>query len=322
MNSRAHFRLTIETLAAAALCLAWHAAATAQSYDIRPNCNSSGSCYIRPGTYGYNDTWWRQWPTQYRPEISDPRAIGAGRLPTPPGVPEAKLPASGNLPARPPLSGEGLILPGGILPSGSGSTAPARQPHTETPGDRAPIAPGPDGTLSIPGIPSTPNLFPGEGGTGLTTPAPKELPFLNLGEPGSGPLAPKSGEKEPAKNLDLEKPSAKPRESAPSKPESPSAPGEFHLPQPTAYQAPSLVAAARGSRPTMPSHRPAPRGHRTGNASRTPAWKTTPAAIASSLKPASSSATPVRNGRCITPSKVIAPSSCGKRKSGLRAVRI
>ena len=217
MSSRAHFRLTIETLAAAAICLAWHAAATAQSYDIRPNCNSSGSCYIRPGTYGYNDTWWRQWPTQYRPEVSDPRAVGAGRLPTPPGVPEAKLPAGGSLETKPPLGGEGSILPGVILPSGSGSTAPARQPHTE-PGDRPQIAPSPDGALSIPGIPSTPNLFPGAGGPGPGTTTPKELPLPNLGEPDTGRPAPKSGEKEPAKNLDLEKPAAKPPEGVPLKP--------------------------------------------------------------------------------------------------------
>jgi YHS domain-containing protein len=235
MSSRAHIRLTIEALAAAALCLAWHAAATAQSYDIRPNCNSSGSCYIRPGTYGYNDTWWRQWPTQYRPEVSDPRAVGAGRLPAPPGLPEAKLPAGGVIPSKPPLGGEGSILPGGILPSSSGSTAPARQPHTETPGDRMQIAPSPDGALSIPGIPSTPNLFPGEGGTGPATLTPRDLPTPNLGEPNTGPASPKSSEKEPAKSPDLEKPSAKPPEGSPSlKPDSPAAPGEFHLPQPTA----------------------------------------------------------------------------------------
>src|SRR4029077_19887587 len=118
MSRRAYFHLTIETVAAAALCLAWHAAATAQSYDIRPNCNSSGSCYIRPGTYGYNDTWWRQWPTQDRPQICDPRSVGAARLPPPPGVPEAKLPAGGTMPTRPQLSSDGTILPPSLMPSG------------------------------------------------------------------------------------------------------------------------------------------------------------------------------------------------------------
>jgi hypothetical protein len=155
MNSRAHFRLTIETLAAAALCLAWHAAATAQSYSIRPNCNSSpgaSGCYIRPGTYGYNDTWWREWPTQHRPEISDPRAIGAGRLPTPPAVPEVKLPPGGNLPSRPPMGSEGSALPNLGL-SGSGSTAPLRQPR---PGEGTLIAPGADGTLLRPSRTSCP----------------------------------------------------------------------------------------------------------------------------------------------------------------------
>ncbi len=255
MTSRAHYRLTIETLAAAALCLAWHAAATAQSYDIRPNCNSSGSCYIRPGTYGYNDTWWRQWPTQHRPEISDPRAIGAGRLPTPPAIPEAKLPAGGAIPTKPPFGGEGSILPGGILPSGSGSTAPAGQPHTEAPGDAIRIAPSPGGALSIPGIPSTPDLSPGGIGTGPATPSPKVLPLPNLGEPSSGQVSPKPGEKEPAKNPDLDKPGAKLPESAPPS----------RLESPTAPSGARRGAAARSS-PTIPSLRPVPRGQRTGRA--------------------------------------------------------
>jgi YHS domain-containing protein len=74
----------------------------------------------------------------------------------------------------------------------------------------------------------------GEGGAGTTTPAPNVPLLPNLGESGSGSIAPKSGEKEPAKNPELQKPSAKPPEGIPLKPELPSLPGEFQPPKPTA----------------------------------------------------------------------------------------
>jgi YHS domain-containing protein len=60
------------------------------------------------------------------------------------------------------------------------------------------------------------------------------LPLPNLGEPGSGNLLPKSGEKEPAKNPDLDKPAGKPSDSLPLKPALPSSPGDFVPPKSTA----------------------------------------------------------------------------------------
>jgi YHS domain-containing protein len=228
MNRRAQFHLAMEIVAAAALCLASRAAATAQSYNIRPNsnCNSTGTCYIRPGTYGYNDTWWRQWP-QYRPAVSDPRAIGAQLIPTPPGISEKQLHPQA------PAGNEGSILPN-LAPSGGGPAAPVRPPRTEAPGTQ--IAPGPEGTLSIPGInpnPIMPNLSPGDLGPGTTTPNPTAPLLPTPAQSGTGSLAPKQSEKEPLKSPDLEKPGAKPLESMPLKTEPSLSPGDFLPPKPS-----------------------------------------------------------------------------------------
>ena len=43
----------------------------AQSYAIRPTCNPNGQCKANAATFGFNDTNWRQWPGQPRPEQRD-----------------------------------------------------------------------------------------------------------------------------------------------------------------------------------------------------------------------------------------------------------
>lgn len=188
-------------LAAAALCCAWRAAKAqnvkSPTYDVRPTCKCGASCLIRPGTYGYNETSWRQWPTQYRPEVSDPRAVGARRIPAPPGAAEQKLPEAPNVPSPP---AGGSILPGGPAPSGSGATTvPPGGPASGIPPS---LAPGPEGTL----------IFPGDLGT------PQKMPELKPGGEGGGPLPP-SG-KAPAPS-DGNKPSA-----APSPPATKQAPAQ------------------------------------------------------------------------------------------------
>jgi YHS domain-containing protein len=173
MNCRLYYRLIAATFAAAMLCLTWQATAEPPTYAVRPNCNSYGTCNILPGTYGYNDTGWRQWPTQYRPDVSDPRGVGGTMIPPPPGVPEIKRPA---LPSRPPTSGGGAaLLPGGPGSSSSGSMT--------LPGGLGPITPGPEVLPGLPGLPGTilPLTEPKPSGEGakpalptLREPSPKE----------------------------------------------------------------------------------------------------------------------------------------------------
>ena len=77
----------------------------AQSYTIRPTCNPNGQCKANTANFGFNDTNWRQWPVQPRPEQRDSETIGGTVIPTPPPIPEQPLPHAESLPAKPPISG-------------------------------------------------------------------------------------------------------------------------------------------------------------------------------------------------------------------------
>ncbi len=239
--------------AAAALCPSWQLAMAAETYSVRPTCDAKSPCIIRPGTFGYNDTWWRQWPTQYRVEISDPRAIGAIRIPAPPATLEVQPPPSGNLPNKPALpdiTGSEILPPTG--PTTGGTTSTSGQPGREAPGTRTAPSTSPDSMLSVPGlIPSLtpPEIKPGgEGGSG--SPSPSKEPLLPSGkepgpsggnaplpsgpiEPGPSPLTPKPAG-EPLKNSDHDKSNSTPPSATPPKLESPvpSAPGASAQPKP------------------------------------------------------------------------------------------
>ncbi len=232
--------LVSEAVAAAALCLAWQAAADAQSYavqpsyGVRPTCNSASPCIIRPGTYGYNDTTWRMWPTQYRPEVSDPRAIGARRIPAPPGTPEPKYPPAGGVPGKPPIGG-GEILPGNIGPFTSGANTSPAAPGLTVPGEKGPIAPGPD--MNLPGdlgTPKLPEILPGAEG-GSAQPSDKTRAAPDTIKPDAGPITPPTKEpagNEPAtretpKTPGVDKRDSGPPSFAPPKADTPSAPGDI-----------------------------------------------------------------------------------------------
>src|SRR5579862_4689155 len=138
MKNRLDLFTIVVLMAAAAPGRALLAAYDQPAYAVRPSCNGN-PCVIRPGTYGYNDTTWRVWPTQYRPEVSDPRAIGAHRVPAPPGGPEVKAPPAEGVPGRPPISGgteaQPMILPN-LGPSTSGTRTAPGSSGLPMPGER------------------------------------------------------------------------------------------------------------------------------------------------------------------------------------------
>ena len=165
---------------AALLCLVPCATVLAQSYTIRPTCSPNGQCTVNPATFGFNDTNWRQWPVQPRPEQTNSRTIGATGMPTPAPILEQPLPHAEGLPAKPPLSEEnkgGAILPfSGSTPDlkiGGGTAAGPSNPKPNTPGGPNPLAP-----QGLKGIPEGLDLIApqpkAEGGTIQSPGPPKE----------------------------------------------------------------------------------------------------------------------------------------------------
>ncbi len=129
--------------------------------------------------FGYFPTTWREWPCEDRPEITNPRAVGAEVLRTPEGREQLPLP-QGTTPPQPPSTepkGGAQPMPGAAIP-------PPQAPGT-------PLTP-PTGPKS-----ERPSMPPSEGG----------LPGLPV-EPDSSPSPglPKSGQS-PAPSLDLNPPS-------------------------------------------------------------------------------------------------------------------
>src|SRR5208282_5326649 len=87
---------------------------SAQSYDGRPTCTPNGPCRANTAGFGYNDTNWRQWPLQPRPEEKNSKTVGAHVIPPPPPIPEQPLPHAEGLPAKPPISGESILPQPGL----------------------------------------------------------------------------------------------------------------------------------------------------------------------------------------------------------------
>ncbi len=155
---------------AAGLCQAMGSEAYKLKYPRPGPC----SCVPNSQNFGYFPTHWRQWPGEYRPEISNPLSIGRTVLPTPEGQPE-QAPQQG-APMLPPPSG------GGILPPSGESTGPATAPSLELPPELqlTPPTGTPELGPSLPGLP----VLPGKPGA-RWTPAPslKDRPQQSKNDP-------------------------------------------------------------------------------------------------------------------------------------------
>lgn len=185
-----HCITLLSVVGAALLCLAPRATGFAQSYTIRPTCNPTGPCKPNTLGYGYNDTNWRQWPVQPRPEETNPKTIGGIRIPTPPPIVEKPLPHEELVPAKPPITGGTTET--GPLPSGSGSTA---TPSPSTIEGGPPLGPRAPSLDLVPGgldlLPKTDNAPKGDGGGILPPTQTKDLPLPK--GPVAPPLTPPSG---------------------------------------------------------------------------------------------------------------------------------
>jgi YHS domain-containing protein len=190
----------VSTFLGAAVCLLVQARGFSQPYSIPSTCNPEGQCRPNNLTFGYNDTTWRQWPLQPRPEEKNPLTVGAHPIPPPPGYIEKPLPHAEGLPEKP------AIQPGGVLPGtnshptgpsilpGNGTLVPTPAgPAGTTPGPSG-LTPGPSGLTPGPNglMPSPNGLMPSPSGV---TPSPSGLtPSPNSPTPsGSGALNPVPG---------------------------------------------------------------------------------------------------------------------------------
>jgi len=241
MNKSLRCFLALIVLGASLLCLMPETPGFAQSYSIRPTCKPNGQCKVNTATFGFNDTNWRQWPMQPRPEERDSRTIGGTDLPTPPPILEQQLPHAESLPAKPPLSdgsGGGSILPlpgstpGTTTIDGSTTTGPSSRPAGQNlqvpvpqgmPGipevDLAPRQPGSkpktDGNGVEPLIPPKDLSLPGGSAPEILTPTPGRPAAEPLKTPNQEVPAPKSSLLPP----DLTPlPALKPTELLPDKP--------------------------------------------------------------------------------------------------------
>jgi YHS domain-containing protein len=214
-----------------------HARGFGQSYTIRPTACPNGQCRVSTATFGFNDTDWRQWPMQPRPEQRDAKTIGGVVIPTPPAIIEQPLPRADSVPSKPALPGGntgGSILPfPGLTPGATdGNAAPG--PGT-SPAGSSPQLPAPEGLhmpLDFgPAQPGVTSKSDGSGGSSPIQPKATPIPGLNLPDTTTpipstpGRDLPKAPEKEnpPPKSLDLApdplpSPAPKADEISPAKP--------------------------------------------------------------------------------------------------------
>jgi YHS domain-containing protein len=144
---------------ATVLCLLPQTRAKAQNCEIRPSCNPSGQCQPNTLTFGYNDTVWREWPLQPRPEVHNSRTVGATVIPPPPPTIAPELPHyQGVTPKSAVPSGDSIlpVNPGATNPGGGTIIGPSG------------VTPGTPGTPALPGYPGIPIPgIPGIPGPGL-----------------------------------------------------------------------------------------------------------------------------------------------------------
>lgn len=117
------------------------------------------NCVPNAGNFGYFPTTWRQWPGESRLEETNPRAVGAEVLPTPPGEEHLPTPRGMAAPqppsavperqAPPPSGTELLPPPGGVLPPLGSGILPPQEPEEPL---KSPIEGG-----GLPGLPVEPD---------------------------------------------------------------------------------------------------------------------------------------------------------------------
>jgi YHS domain-containing protein len=165
------------------------------------------NCVPNAGNYGHFPTTWRQWPGESRLEETNPRAVGAQVLPTPPGEERLPAPPGVTLPQPPSATPERRVLPpsgteilpppGGILPPLGSGILPPQEPEKPL---KSPAEGG-----GLPGLPVEPGLLQNPPPDREKTPRPS--PDFSL------PSAPSSTE--PARPMD----SGAPKEKLPLKEE-------------------------------------------------------------------------------------------------------
>jgi YHS domain-containing protein len=162
-------------IGAALLGLLSQATSFAQTYSIRPARDPAPKCKQNTLTFGYNDTTWRPWPLQPRPEERNSLSVGGHVIPPPPPTIEPPLPHAETAPPAKPPVGSGILptFPSGstIGPLGSGGAGGIS-------GGSLNVGPGGVITNPAPGIdifrPDTglsPNI---SGGTGAPGFSPKD----------------------------------------------------------------------------------------------------------------------------------------------------
>ncbi len=145
---------------------------SAQSYAIRPkcDCNQSGKCSPNPGTWGFNDPSWRQFP-QPRPDQRFSSSVGSEPIPAPPGEVPKPLPRAPIVPSKPSIDDS---HPDSALPvpkESGGDTSPTRSqldinrgltPKTDNPERDKGVLPNAEkpGPMALPGLggPDQPSL--------------------------------------------------------------------------------------------------------------------------------------------------------------------
>ena len=153
--------------------------------------HAGGVCIPNTKHFGHFTTTWRRWPGKPQLDVALPHAIGAERIPTPPGQPQQPLPPAETVPGPDGRFGEGMMMPD-ALPSADAFPTPGVLPTPgafPTPEDTfvpesilppaVPEVPGgpqqqpfpPEGLPQTPGGPPTPGL-----------PGPPALP-MDPGEP-------------------------------------------------------------------------------------------------------------------------------------------
>ena len=194
------------------------AAATPHLMYPRPCCPSN--CPPGVGTYGYFPTTWRSWPCEERPEITNPRSVGAERLATPQGQEQLPLPQPQPtpLPQQPSAPRGGMPTPGAAVPEpqARAPVTPPAAPKTEKP-----ATPLPEGGL--PGLPVEPDQsqVPGLPKAGATPPLdlnPPSQPGKETTKPSSDvPSQEKPQAKEGVKPAEQPKPQTPPKPSSTEK---------------------------------------------------------------------------------------------------------
>ncbi len=234
MKKSSQWIIVSSVVGAALLYLSSPGPARAQTYAIRPTCNPADSCRANTANFGYNDTNWRQWPLQARPEEKDSKTIGGTVIPTPPPIPEPQLPHAESVPSKPPVSGDSLLpfqglSPGPATPPGTPRSDGGTSPNPNArPAGQNPQAATPPGLPNIDFGPTQPDATPKPNGGGIEpiTPLspPKESVLPGATIPDLSAPAPVTPSAQPPKTQDKSAPAPISPDPAPFPPTGPDLP--------------------------------------------------------------------------------------------------